>query len=87
MLRFPVKSANLRNLWMKTVRCFGCPQAVLCNLWTRKVQEPWGCPRALGVWRKIAAGINSNYLTASLRALPALNFTTLDALILIAAPV
>jgi len=32
-LPFPVKSANLRNLWIKTVRCFGCgPQAALCNL-------------------------------------------------------
>jgi len=34
VLPFPVKSANLRNLWIKTVRCFGCgTQAALCNLW------------------------------------------------------
>jgi hypothetical protein len=33
-LPFPVKSANLRNLRIKTVRWFGCgPQAALCNLW------------------------------------------------------
>jgi hypothetical protein len=33
VLRFPVKSANLRNLRIKTVRCFGCGlQAALRNL-------------------------------------------------------
>ena len=33
VLPFPVKSVNLCNLRIKTVRCFGCgPQAALCNL-------------------------------------------------------
>ncbi|MBP1779372.1 MAG: hypothetical protein H6Q86_5383, partial [candidate division NC10 bacterium] len=37
VLPFPVKSANLRNLRIKTVRCFGCgPQAALRNLWINK---------------------------------------------------
>ena len=34
---FRLKSANLRNLRIKTVRCFGCgPQAALRNLWINK---------------------------------------------------
>jgi hypothetical protein len=33
LLRCPLKSANLRNLRIETVHCFGCgPQAALCNL-------------------------------------------------------
>ena len=35
----PVKSANLRNLRIKTVRCFGCgPQAALGNLRMNRVR-------------------------------------------------
>jgi hypothetical protein len=47
LLRFPVKSANLRNLRIETVHCFGCgPQAALCNL---RINYPREVLRALGL--------------------------------------
>ena len=46
-----------------------------------------GMPQSSRCLAKDRGHMNPNYLTASFRALPARNFTTLDALILMVAPV